>query len=210
VGTFDLPGALRRIRRLADLSQRELAAASGLSASTIGRVETGSRDLRVGVLSRLAELAGLRLVLVDERGVEVRPMSDEAVRDRGSRLFPAHLDPRYSDDDWWHGPERYSRRQPWYTFDRDRDRRDARRSRGGTPGDHQLPRDGDSPHDRKLARRRAVVQRQQEVFERLRDAGELPPIEEWQCTCPPLCEELDDYSGVPVHASDCLCLCDVA
>jgi predicted transcriptional regulator len=38
VSTFDLPGALRRIRRRADMSQRELAPATGTSAPAFGHV----------------------------------------------------------------------------------------------------------------------------------------------------------------------------
>jgi HTH-type transcriptional regulator/antitoxin HipB len=192
------------------MSQRELADACGVSQSSVAQAEAGRRGVPVALLARAAAVAGLRLALVDEAGDEVRPMSGDAVRDMSGRLFPAHLDPRYSDEDWWHGPERYSRQQPWYTFDRDRDRRDGRRRRGGTPDDHQFPRCGDSPRDRKLARRRAIQKKQQEAFDRLRAAGQLPPVEEWECSCPPLCEELDDYSGRPVHAPDCPCLCDVA
>ena len=59
-------------------------------------------------------------------------MADGAVRDMSGRRFPAHLDTRYSDDGWWHGPERYSRAQPWYTFDRERTVRDWYRGRSGT------------------------------------------------------------------------------
>lgn len=207
---FDLPGALRRIRRLADLSQRELAAASGLSASLIGHVESGSRDVTVGVLVRLAALAELRLALVDSSGDEVQPMSGGAVRDMAGRRFPAHLDTRYGDEAWWHGPERYSRPQPWYTFDRLRYTRDYWRERTGTPDDHQLPQPGDSPQERKQARARAFRERQQAEFARLGAAGQLPPRKDFECLCPPLCEELDDRSGRPVHAPDCPCLCDVA
>ena len=102
MSTFDLPGALRRIRRIADLSQRELAAAAGMSPSAIGHAETGTRDLSVRSIARLATVAGLRLALVDESGDEVEPMSPAAVRDRADRRFPAHLDTRHGDDGWWH------------------------------------------------------------------------------------------------------------
>src|SRR4051812_18590540 len=97
-GAFDLAAALRRIRRSADMSQRELSAVTGLAVSTLGHAEAGTRDLPVGGLIRAAAVAGLRLVLVDDTGQEVAGMSADAVRDMGGRRFPAHLDTRYSDD----------------------------------------------------------------------------------------------------------------
>jgi HTH-type transcriptional regulator/antitoxin HipB len=211
VSTFDLPGALRRIRRLADLSQRELAAAAGISSSAIGQAESGQRDLSVGVFSGIASLAGLRLGLMDGQGEEVTPMSQGGVRDGANRRFPAHLDTRYSDEGWWHGPHRYNREQPWYTFDRDRRTRDRYRRRNGTPDDHQFPRPGDSPADRAEARRRARLQARAEDRERRFLAGEFRHVgDAFTCSCPPLCDELDDRSGKPVHAPGCACDCDVA
>jgi ribosome-binding protein aMBF1 (putative translation factor) len=50
VPPFDLAAALRRIRRRADLSQRELAAALGTAASVIAQAETRRRDLPVSHL----------------------------------------------------------------------------------------------------------------------------------------------------------------
>jgi HTH-type transcriptional regulator/antitoxin HipB len=137
-------------------------------------------------------------------------MSNDAVRDAGGRRFPAHLDTRYGDEGWWHGPERYSRAQPWYTFDRLRYTRDLWRGRTGTPDDHQLPQPGDSPQERKETRRRAAWLREQERRRRVRqDAPWQPLVEAFTCECPPACEELDDHEGMPVHAPDCPCLCDV-
>ncbi|HYO36266.1 MAG TPA: helix-turn-helix transcriptional regulator, partial [Geodermatophilus sp.] len=85
---------LRRIRRTADLSQRELADGCGVSQSTVARAEAGRRDVGVGLLVTAARLAGLRLALLDAEGREVTPMDAAAVRDGGGRLFPAHLDTR--------------------------------------------------------------------------------------------------------------------
>jgi hypothetical protein len=101
------------------------------------------------VLARAAALAGLRLALLDAEGQEVPGMVDGSVRDEGGRRFPAHLDTRHGDVDWWHDDGRYSRVQPWYTFDRVRETRDHWRVRLGTPEDHQLPRPGDSPAERR-------------------------------------------------------------
>jgi transcriptional regulator with XRE-family HTH domain len=155
VSDFDLCGALRRIRRTADLSQRELAQAAGVGAAVISHVEAGRRGMTVDLLSRLASVAGLRLALLDTTGHEVPGMTDGAVRDEGGRRFPAHLDTRYGDVDWWHGRERYSRDQPWYTFDRVRETRDFWRGRLGTPDDHQIPQPGDAPAERRAGGRRA-------------------------------------------------------
>ena len=202
-----MSGTLRRIRRTADMSQRELAAATGIALSTLAAAETGARDLGAAALARAAGVAGLRLVLLDADGVEVRPMDDGAVRDMGNRRFPAHLDTRYSEEAWWHGQERYSRPEPWYTFDRCRDVRDRYRRLDGTPDDHQLPQPGDAPDERRAARARAIVQRRAEELERARGGRPLrsPP---WVCDCPPLCAELEDWQGPPKHADDCWCRCD--
>jgi transcriptional regulator with XRE-family HTH domain len=192
VSTFDLPGALRRIRRRADMSQRELAAAAGVSASAVGHAETGKRDPTVRALAGLATLAGLRLTLVDEAGDEVAPMTAETVRDMANRRFPAHLDTRYGDDGWWHGPHRYDREQPWYTFDRDRSMRDRYRRRDGTPDDHQLPQAGDSPADRAAARKREYWRARAEEREQRFLAGGFSHIDVgFTCTCPSACDELD-------------------
>jgi HTH-type transcriptional regulator/antitoxin HipB len=199
---FDLAAVLRRIRRLADASQREMAELIGIPKSTLAGAESGSRGLDARVLACAADVAGLRLALVDDAGTVIEGMAGDGVRDRFDRRFPAHLDTRYSDEGWWHGPERYSRPVPWYTFDRDRERRDARRTTRGTPSDHQLPRPGDAPADRVAARRQAVRRREVEK-------GALRPEEPFDCSCPPECDELDDRSGPPVHAPACPCDCDI-
>jgi transcriptional regulator with XRE-family HTH domain len=206
---FDLAGALRRIRRQADLSQRDLADAAGCSQSSIAKAESGHRGMPVDLLSRLAGLAGLRLALLDDTGVEVPAMAAGAVRDRANRRFPAHLDVRYGDQDWWHGDERYAREQPWYTFDRLRYTRDHWRARTGTPDDHRQPRPGDAPEERRAARLEAARQRRAEEQQRRRESGTHRPVADFECTCPPACDELDDRSGRPVHTEDCPCSCDL-
>jgi transcriptional regulator with XRE-family HTH domain len=210
VDGFDLAGVLRRIRRRADLSQRELAERCGLPQSAVAQAETGRRDLPSRALGRAAAVAGLRLALLDGDGREVSGMSDEAVRDMSGRRFPAHLDTRHSDEGWWHDAHRYSRYQPWYTFDRDRGRRDAYRNRRGTPDDHQLPEPGDSPTDRALARRREYWRRRAQERRRRFLAGEFAAEDiGFSCTCPPRCDALDDRSGRPVHTEGCRCSCDL-
>jgi transcriptional regulator with XRE-family HTH domain len=99
---------LRAVRRRADLSQRELAARSGVPLSTIARLEAAaSADPRISTLSRLVETAGYRLAILDGRA-EVGPLPDmPELRDRLGRRFPAHLDPRpvLSYLDWWRSVE---------------------------------------------------------------------------------------------------------
>jgi transcriptional regulator with XRE-family HTH domain len=204
---FSLSGTLRRIRRTADTSQRAMAAAATIALSTLAAAEAGSRDLGAAALARAAAVAGLRLALLDADGGEVRPMSDSAVRDMGNRRFPAHLDTRYSEEAWWHGPERYSRPEPWYTFDRARDIRDRYRRLDGMPDDHQLPQPGDAPPERRAARNRAIAQRRAEEVERQRGGRPVEP-EPWICDCPPRCAELEDWNGPPRHADGCVCRCD--
>jgi transcriptional regulator with XRE-family HTH domain len=205
---FDLCGTLRRIRRTADLSQRELAGALGISAAAVGQAEAGTRQVPLAVLARAAALAGLRLALVDDAGREVAGMADDTVRDLGRRRFPAHLDPLHSDDRPARFEERWSRPLPWYTFDRDRTYRDVVRRRDGTPDDHRRPQPGDSPAERRARRRAEALRRRQEEFERRRAAGQLPDLPDFVCTCPPLCAELD-IGERPRHAPDCPCGCDV-
>ena len=190
------------------MSQRQLAEHLGRSKSTIAAIEAGERGLDARTLGLAAELAGLRLALVDADGRQVTGMADDAVRDQAGRRFPAHLDTRYGDDDWWHGRERYSREQPWYTFDRLRYTRDHWRERRGTPDDHQLPQPGDSPRERREARKWAKERRRREELQRRFLAGEIRAPEEWTCSCPPECAELD-VGERPVHARDCPCGCDI-
>ncbi len=55
---------LRAARRRAGLSQRELAARAGTSASAVARYETGAVEPTVAVLERLLRACGHRLDLV--------------------------------------------------------------------------------------------------------------------------------------------------
>jgi HTH-type transcriptional regulator/antitoxin HipB len=202
---------VRRIRRLADLSQRELSARIGISKSAVAAAESGRAGLDARVLARAAALAGLRLALVDGQGREVPGMDPDAVRDTAGRLYPAHLDTRYSDEGWWHDEHRYSRARVWYTFDRDLGRRNAVRRHTGTPDDHQLPRAGDAPWERAEARRLARRREREAERQRRFAAGELSGIDlRFDCTCPPRCDELDEGVGRPVHAPECPCGCDLA
>src|SRR6478736_1008416 len=80
-----------RVRRLADLSQRELAAKVMLSPASVARVESGAGLPSLTTLCRIVEVAGLRLAVLDAQGNEALPVSEDAVRDNQGRRFPAHL-----------------------------------------------------------------------------------------------------------------------
>jgi transcriptional regulator with XRE-family HTH domain len=204
-----LSGLVRRVRRLADMSQRELARASDVAPAAIGRAEARG-ELRVSQLIRLAAVARLRLALLDADGNEVAPMTATGVRDTAGRLFPAHLDTRHGDEDWWGGPHRPSLRQPRYTFDKDRGWRDSRRRDAGIPGDHHTPRPGDALPDRAAARREAAVRTRAAEHRRRFLAGELPPpAPEQPCTCSPDCEYDDERNPDLIHTGECTCRCDL-
>ena len=211
VPTFALSGALRRIRRRADVSQRELARVCGISQSAVAQAENGIRDLPVPILVTAAASAGLRLAMLDDDGREVETMTDTAVRDLGGRRFPAHLDTRRSDEGRRRYEPRRDRPETSFTYRRDRDARDARRRMAGTPSDHHPVLPGDSPRERVAERRDAAIRARAQERERRFLAGEFAGRPDaFTCTCPPGCDELDDRSGPPVHTGDCPCSCDLA
>ncbi|MDW5327616.1 helix-turn-helix transcriptional regulator [Plantactinospora sp. KLBMP9567] len=133
---LDLGGLLRKLRRQADLSQRELAVLAGVPKSTISRIEAGrARDPKFRTVERLVLAAGGTFGLDG-----LPPHPHEHRRDEGGRRYPAHLDVRdvYGPKDWpgawwahWYTlpPERWPLRVPEATFDLCRDRRDRRRWR---------------------------------------------------------------------------------
>jgi transcriptional regulator with XRE-family HTH domain len=210
VNAFPLAGLLRRIRRTADCSQRELAERIGASKSTVAAAENGTRDLPVALLARAAASMGGRLAVLDAAGNELTPMDNGTVRDGGDRRFPAHLDTRHGDEDWWHGPHRYDRQQPTFTFDRTRGARDWRRH-AGTPDDHHRPRPDDSLTER-AAMRQQEARRRREAERRARLAAAGPPGPDWGtgCTCPAGCELTEGRDEDLSHASGCACRCDVS
>ncbi|ACQ81884.1 transcriptional regulator, XRE family [Beutenbergia cavernae DSM 12333] len=125
-----------RVRRLADVSQRELAAAAGLSQPVVTRIENDG-PVAVATLVRILDVARLRLAVLDEDGREVAPFPSDAVRDNAGRRFPAHLDVQPPDVLPYEAiaSPRYDRKPPrgWYH------RRAARnflRTAAATPPDH--------------------------------------------------------------------------
>lgn len=149
--SFDTAGVVRRARRVADISQRELADRCGLSKTMVGRVEAGA-PVATHVLARILALAGLRLQVVDLAGRPVEPMRPDAVRDRAHRLLPAHLDPRPVTF-WWN-------RDPYRQRVYERGRPNAlhsRRSGGPCPDRRESGLVDDHPTPAELAERRRTA-----------------------------------------------------
>ncbi|MDR7254504.1 HTH-type transcriptional regulator/antitoxin HipB [Nocardioides sp. BE266] len=95
-----VPGVVRRIRRILDVSQRGLAAILGVSQSVVARWETGRTSPRVDVLQRMLRLAGVKVELRDEAtGEPVEPMRADGARKHGGSRFPAHTD--LTATGWW-------------------------------------------------------------------------------------------------------------
>ena len=135
---LDVPGVVRRARRIADVSQREMASAAHVSPTTIARAESDGR-VTLDLLERVLTVAGLRLVVIDGSGDAVHGMRPDAVRDRSGRRLPAHLDPFPY---WGVGrPYRADRPYPRPPGSVSFRRRSVgmRRDRTGRPDDHPTP-----------------------------------------------------------------------
>ena len=206
---FDLCGALRRIRRLADVSQRELAAAASISPAAVAHAEAGTRDLPVASLARAAALAGLRLALLDGAGAEVA--GDVRHRCARPERSPVPRSPR-------HAPQRRGgmalRAPPRSARDLLHLRQGPgtpgrRQTQRGTRDDHHEFHPDDSPADRAEARRREFWRQRAEERERFLAGRAGRSLVDFGCDCPAECDELDDWSGKPVHAEACPCHCDV-
>ncbi len=149
MGPFDgqIPGLVRRVRRVLDVSQRGLAALLEVSQSVVARWETGRVSPRASVLHELLQMARLNALVRDEDGVEVTPMRDDGARDRAGRRHPAHVDltvrgwwvPRGSESTahyllWKHRSR--LQREPQVRFHNCAWRRGIQRMLFGVPDDH--------------------------------------------------------------------------
>jgi transcriptional regulator with XRE-family HTH domain len=129
VGGYPVPGLLRQARRMADLSQRQLAARAKVPQSTLARIESGQRVPSLKVFQRLLVATGLSLVVVDAEGHVIRPMREsDDTRDGGARRYPSHLDTILDPvpGEWW--GDNYGLARPPETFYRNRSKRDAMRA----------------------------------------------------------------------------------
>ncbi|NES17255.1 MULTISPECIES: GNAT family N-acetyltransferase [Micromonospora] len=136
----EVGAALRALRRAADLSQRQLAAESGVPQATIARIESGrSSDPGFRTIERLVAAVGGRIRISGRDADGLRPVPHEALRDAAGRHCPAHLDarevrePRDWPGAWWAHwynvpPGRWPR-LPAATYRLDRSERDRQRER---------------------------------------------------------------------------------
>jgi transcriptional regulator with XRE-family HTH domain len=132
--SFPVAGVLRRARRTADLSQRELAKKAKLQHGVVARIESGRSQPSVALLNKLLQAAGVMLVpVVIDTGDELAPMPAHTMRDAADRYFPSHLDVRRTSGpgslmwwNWWYIPGRRPEK-PLASFRRNRKRRDSDR-----------------------------------------------------------------------------------
>ncbi|TQN47287.1 HTH-type transcriptional regulator/antitoxin HipB [Humibacillus xanthopallidus] len=189
---LDVARLVMRVRRMADLSQRDLAARLGTSPSTVARIETGGCAVSVSLLRRILGLAGLRLVAVAPDGQPVAPVAGDTLRDNGGRRFPSHLDVDLPSEVPKLRQLMPRRDRPpakgWY---RQRPLRDERREQDGVPPDHPTFDDL-----REAAQReRAHLRRVRALLAR---AAPTPP----ECTC-----EIDCLMS-PGCLPACACQCE--
>lgn len=128
LGGYRLSEIVRRLRRTADFSQRELARWAKVSPACVAATEAGRSTPSLAVLQRILNAANYQLVVVDASGRLVLPLQVwDGVADLAGRRFPAHLDTIVDpvQGDWW--ADAYGLARPPETFWRDRKRRDYER-----------------------------------------------------------------------------------
>lgn len=160
---MDVPGFIMRVRRICDLSQRELAERLGVDQSLVARMESSRRRVDLWRFTEILSLAGLRIAVVDEDGTEVAPVPHDVLRDNAERRMPAHLDVRPKSDPPRSTlvdthPEREAARA-WYHHRTKRDRRRAGRDARSIPDQPSSSSIASAERERREARRRAVQER---------------------------------------------------
>ncbi|MGN6751495.1 MAG: helix-turn-helix domain-containing protein [Intrasporangium sp.] len=184
-----------RARRLADLSQRELAEQLGISRSIVSRLETGEVVPSTDLLSRIMAIAGLRLVVVDSDGALVDPVSEHVARDNAGRRYPAHLDVNPVEMApaaylWRPRRERHAPRA-WFQLREERDRR-----RAELPSIDDHPTVGDLAAYRRMLFEQKAARMHAQAAARAATEPTLP-----DCSCGLECEE----SGPCVPSCGCQC-----
>lgn len=190
---LEVPGAIRRVRRIAGLSQAGLAAKLNVAPSTIARWESGDKVPSLERFREILAVAELDLAVVTSDGAAIPPMRSDGARDSGDRHYPAHRDLRVtpiSFDQEWQG-ERAGRWTP-RTPSSDQDRHH---------GDHLTEAQISAIRRADKAARRAERDRQAKLRRQWRDQR-FPRIVNL-CLCPEECFLTEQFC-VP----DCPCQCD--
>ena len=128
LGGYPLDGLIRRVRRTARLSQRELAKAASVAPSAVAAFETGRKIPSLAALQRVLHAANYQLVVIDEAGHLVIPLEVwDSIADLAGRRFPPHLDTILDPvpGQWW--ADVYGLTSPPETFRRSRAYRDYQR-----------------------------------------------------------------------------------
>ncbi|MFM6849922.1 MAG: helix-turn-helix domain-containing protein [Terrabacter sp.] len=194
---FDASRYAARARRVADLSQRELAELLGLSRATVGRIESGAVRVDTVTMAAILACAGLRLAVLDRAGNEVQPIPVDVLRDHAGRRLPSHLDARPPVDEPAHrGIDPRRGRPPARAWFEQRSRRQWRRSHRGTPLDH--PTVSGIREAKAAARRRALeAAAAREVTRPLPDCGCLDDCFERACVTDCSCQCEPERAGWP-------------
>lgn len=206
-GAFDAAGIIRRVRRVADLSQMELADVLGVAQSSVARWEAARKEPSLERLQQILAIAGLTLAAVDEAGARVPPMRGDALRDLGYRRYPAHLDLLATggvDDlggqipQLGHAPRRRGRRDEYMRSAEGRRNAEDRRH-----DDHLTEAEVYAERREVRDRRREETRRQQQTAEEARRARGIPPSD-------PRCFCIDDCFLGCRCVAECPCQCDPA
>jgi len=187
---------LRRARRNARLSQREMAAAIGVGKSTIGQAERDGGSVTLPVLLAALAVGGIELVPMcgDDEVPNMRP---DELRDRRGRKLPAHQYAWVASESecvpsWWRGsharnaPVRWTRHNTWIDI-------------------LHLPLYHPGPDDLAIARREDADRRafQQERLMALRRTREPVAFTVPACTCSDEC-----IAAARACPPTCPCQCD--